>query len=481
MALATKILRLPPRTALSFVRHGSGKSGRGSVAVIGAGITGVTTARALNERGFDVTVFDRHRMSAMETSYANGGQLSASNAEVWNSISTIFKGLKWMLRSDAPLLVNPMPSWHKYSWMAEFVAQIPKYKENTVETVRLAIAARQLLLKHAEQYGIECNFEHRGILHFYKGEADYRHAEQVNELYREGGLERFAVSPSEIGDIEPALDGSKYFGGFFTPSDFTGDIHRYTAGLAKGIEKEGVTFRCGIDVGRVQRLAVRKGGVDVVLGDPSDTFEGPTFYGKSTTVPAEVPEVLSFDNVVVCAGVRSRDLASQLGDRVNIYPVKGYSITVNMNEDDEQSRSAAPWVSLLDDEAKIVTSRLGPGRFRIAGTAEFNGYNRDIRHDRIVPLVHWCNSHFPSLSTEDITPWSGLRPMMPTMLPRIGAGVAPGVFYNTGHGHLGWTLAAATAELVAESVTVQQQEGHTGRTFTFDCNRNTLAAALGKA
>ena len=103
-------------------------------------------------------------------------------------------------------------------------------------------------------------------------------------------------------------------------------------------------------------------------------------------------------------------------------------------QDDEQSRDAAPWVSLLDDEAKIVTSRLGPRRFRIAGTAEFNGYNRDIRHDRIVPLVNWCNTHFPGLSTEDITPWSGLRPMMPSMLPRIGAGVAPGVFYNTARG-----------------------------------------------
>lgn len=422
----------------------------------------------------------------METSFANGGQLSASNAETWNSIATILKGMKWMLQSDAPLLVNPWPSWHKYSWMAEFVSQIPYAKENTVETVRLAIAARELLLKHAETYNVDCNFEHRGILHFYGNEKDYRHAEKVNELYREGGLERYAVSPSEMADIEPGLSPTAYYGGFFTPSDFTGDIHRYTTGIAKGIEKEGVTFRCGIDVGRVQRLATRPGGgVDVVLGDPSSTFEGPTFYGKSKKPTVGLrdaePETLSFDNVVVCAGVRSRDLASQLGDRVNIYPVKGYSITVNMNDDDEQSRNSAPWVSLLDDEAKIVTSRLGPGRFRIAGTAEFNGYNRDIRHDRIVPLVSWCNNHFPGVSTEDITPWSGLRPMMPSMLPRIGAGVAPGVFYNTGHGHLGWTLSAATAEMVAEVVAAQQTEGHRGRTFTFSCNHNSLFAALGKA
>merc|ERR1719393_307587 len=102
------------------------------MAVIGAGVTGVTTARALMARGFDVTVFDRHRYAAMETSFANGGQLSASNAEVWNSWTTVFKGLKWMLQRDAPLLVNPTPSWHKFSWMTEFLAQIPNYKANTI-------------------------------------------------------------------------------------------------------------------------------------------------------------------------------------------------------------------------------------------------------------------------------------------------------------------------------------------------------------
>jgi len=132
---------------------------------------------------------------------------------------------------------------------------------------------------------------------------------------------------------------------------------------------------------------------------------------------------------------------------VNIYPVKGYSITVNMHE--EASQNAAPWVSLLDEKAKIVTSRLGADRFRIAGTAEFNGANYDIRADRVKPLVDWCRSNFPGVSTEDVTPWAGLRPMMPNMVPRLGQGCAANVFYNTGHGHLGWTLSAATAETVS--------------------------------
>jgi D-amino-acid dehydrogenase len=139
-----------------------------------------------------------------------------------------------------------------------------------------------------------------------------------------------------------------------------------------------------------------------------------------------------------------------VGDHVNVYPVKGYSITVNL--DDEISRNSAPWVSLLDDRAKIVTSRLGLDRFRVAGTAEFNGFNRDIRSDRVEPLINWVRRHFPNVSTARVIHWAGLRPMLPSMLPRVGRGKRPGVFYNTGHGHLGWTLSAATAEGVAHAI-----------------------------
>mmetsp|Transcript_39046 Transcript_39046/g.123001 ORF Transcript_39046/g.123001 Transcript_39046/m.123001 type:complete len:174 (-) Transcript_39046:280-801(-) len=142
---------------------------------------------------------------------------------------------------------------------------------------------------------------------------------------------------------------------------------------------------------------------------------------------------------------------------------------------DEASQRAAPWISLLDDKAKIVTSRLGPDRFRIAGTAEFNGYNYDIRQDRIDPLIRWCEDNFPDLSTVSVTPWAGLRPMMPSMVPRVGAGAQPGVFYNTGHGHLGWTLSAATAEMVAEAVLAQERAGHKGRFFSFASNADSGA------
>ncbi|HPU20599.1 MAG TPA: D-amino acid dehydrogenase [Alicycliphilus sp.] len=399
-----------------------------SIAVIGGGITGVTSAYALARRGFSVTLFEQHRYAAMDTSFANGGQLSASNAEVWTHGSTILKGLKWMLRGDAPLLVNPRPTWHKLSWFAEFIAHIPKYRENTIATARMAIAARQHLFAWAEAEGVEFDLKKQGILHIYRDRKGFDHAGDVSRLLAAGGLERRAVTPEEMRQIEPTLAGD-FYGGYFTESDSTGDIHKFTTGLAAAFERHGGHCLFGAQVRGVASNAV----------------------GASVDFECDgAAERRHFDAVVVCAGIGSRALAAQLGDRINIYPVKGYSITVNLL--DQPSQQAAPTVSLLDDETKLVTSRLGQDRFRVAGTAEFNGANRDIRADRIQPLINWVNQCFPDVSTRQVVPWAGLRPMTPSMLPRVGPGARPNVFYNTGHGHLGWTLSAATADMLADMV-----------------------------
>ena len=255
------------------------------IAVIGGGITGVTTAYALARRGLQVTLLERHRYAAMETSFANGGQLSASNAEVWNHTSTVLKGLKWMLRSDAPLLVNPKPSWHKLSWFAQFIASISKYEHNTVQTARLAIAARSHLFAWAQEEGIDFDLKKQGILHIYRSKAGFDHAARVTELLARGGLARRAVTPQEMRAIEPTLAG-QYHGGFFTESDSTGDIHKFTVGLAAAAQRLGVQVRYDSQVQRLQAdgerasvTVLREGGGGV--------------------------EQLHFDGLVVCAAAIS--------------------------------------------------------------------------------------------------------------------------------------------------------------------------------
>jgi D-amino-acid dehydrogenase len=210
-----------------------------SIAVIGGGITGVTTAYALAKRGFAVTLFEKNRYAAMETSFANGGQLSASNAEVWTHWSTILKGVKWMLKSDAPLLVNPKPSWHKLSWFAEFISNIPNYRANTIETARLAVAAREHLFAWAQAEGVDFDLKKEGILHIYRDKKGFDHAGKVSELLAAGGLPRRAVTPSEMKAIEPTLAGT-FYGGYFTESDSTGDIHKFTFGMAAASARMGV-------------------------------------------------------------------------------------------------------------------------------------------------------------------------------------------------------------------------------------------------
>jgi D-amino-acid dehydrogenase len=398
------------------------------VVVVGGGITGVTSAYALAQQGLLVTLIEKNRYPGMETSYANGGQLSASNAEVWTHPSTILKGLKWMLKSDAPLLMNPAPTWHKLSWMAEFVAAIPKYKDNTIATAQLAIESRAHHFAWAKAEGIDFDHKPEGILHIYRDKKGFDHAGEVSKLLAQGGLPRRAVTPDEMKAIEPTLQG-QYHGGYFTESDSTGDIHKFTFGLAKACERLGVKI---LTEHQVLKVASN---------------------GQTATVQVQhagQTETLNFDGIVICAGVHGRGLAAQLGDRLNIYPVKGYSITVGLH--DAASQAAAPQVSLLDDETKLVTSRLGADRFRVAGTAEFNGIDLNIRADRIKPLVNWVNACFPGVDTRRVEPWAGLRPMMPNMLPRVGAGKKANVFYNTGHGHLGWTLSAITAHQLAGHV-----------------------------
>ena len=374
--------------------------------VIGGGISGVTTAYYLAREGYDVTVVERERYTGMMTSYANGGQLSASNAETWNSWSNVRKGIKWLFQEDAPLKINLKPEPAKIGWMARFLANIPNREKNTVETCRMALRAHDYYRAIADEESIEFDRVEKGILHIYRNERDLQHARRVNELYKQAGLDRREVTAQEMRAIEPALEQSEtaFAGGFYNEQDFTGDIHLFCRNLARTLKYK--------------------------------------YNTKFLKLPATIYDIESWSSrgvVVICAGVDSPALARYVGDKLPIYPVKGYSITVH-----EPAR--APWVSLLDDETKIVSARLGESRFRAAGTAEFAGENFDIKHARIKPLLDWTQTLFPQMNTEYVTPWTGLRPMTPSMMPIVCQSKKnKNVYYNTGHGHLGWTLSAYTA------------------------------------
>ena len=380
--------------------------------VVGAGITGVTTAYYLAKAGYEVNIYDARKYPAMATSYANGGQLSASNAEVWNSWRSVYKGAKWLFKADAPLKINPFPKLEKYSWFFKFIREIPNAELNTQKTCEMALSAHTLYKKIAEEEDIEFDKVEKGILHIYTDKAEFENATRVNKIYQRAGLNRWQVSPQECLDIEPALvPPPTLLGGFYNDTDFTGDIHKFCVELEKVLEtKYGVEYiRCTVKD----------------LREDLREHRGP---------------------VVVCAGVDSRQLAKTIGDDLPIYPVKGYSITIH-------NPGVAPWTSMLDAEAKIVTARLGEDRLRVAGTAEFNGYNTDIIQKRIKPLVDWSNRIFPGICTENITPWAGLRPMTPNMMPIVKQSKSSQrIFYNTGHGHLGWTLSAFTAREIVNKI-----------------------------
>lgn len=405
------------------------------VAVIGAGIAGTTTAYALLKKGYKVTIIDSRRYPAMATSYANGGQLSASNAETWNTPKNVMNGIKWMFKPDAPLLFNPSPEIQKYKWMMGFLWATLKgeHKKNTLETIDMAKKARETYFKIAEDEGIEFELLKKGILRFYDSEKEFKLDQAKKSWLDQEGMEWDTLTTEEVKELEPAFKNNanyeKIVGGIYTKSDASGDIHKFCTNLERVlVEKYSANLQLNTTVEYISR---QKGELVLTMRKENEIMND------------------SFDNVVICAGVGTQSFASRLGDKMNIYPVKGYSITIDLK--DEISKSCAPSVSLIDQPVKIVASRLGD-RFRVAGTAELAGINTDIRQNRIRPLLDWVEKYFPNVSTETYTPWAGLRPMTPNMMPITSESRMKGVFYHAGHGHLGWTLSAETANQVVAKI-----------------------------
>ncbi len=406
------------------------------VIVLGAGIVGTASAWFLQKAGHDVTVIDRQPGAAQETSFANGGQISVSHAEPWANPSAPLKLLKWLGREDAPLLFRLRPDWLQWRWGLSFLRECTPARtaHNIRQIVTIAEYSRQTLQAVRAETGIAYDCEARGILHFYTDEAEFRQSLAAAKLMRELGVPRNTIDADEVVRIEPALAAirHKIAGGDFTATDESGDIYKFTTGLAQHCVQAGVQFRFDT---QVTRLLTEGSGAAAKISAVEVIDE----HGRH--------QLLRADSFVIAMGSFSQPLAKSVGIDLMLYPGKGYSATYQVRDPER-----APQVSLTDDGHKLVISRLGD-RLRVAGTAELNGYTRELNPVRCEAITHRTRELFPNACDYDNPQyWTGLRPLTPSNVPYIGKTKFANLYLNTGHGTLGWTMGCGSGKAIADIV-----------------------------
>ena len=400
------------------------------VLVLGAGVIGTTTAWYLAQANHEVTVVDRRDGAGEETSFANGGQISVCHAEPWANPEAPLKILQWIWRDDAPLLFRLRMDPGQWTWGARFLweCQPGRTRRNIRDIVKLSLYSRASLQALREATGIEYDALQRGILHYYTERAVFESAVKAAGLMQEYGLDREVKTVDEAIAIEPALAQARgrIVGATYTSTDESGDAYKFTQGLARLAEAKGVTF-----LPRHTILGARHAGgalEGVVVRHAS---------GEERTLKA--------DAYVVALGSYSPLFTRPLGVDLPIYPAKGYSASIPIID-----ASRAPTVSLTDDEAKIVFTRLGD-RMRIAGTAELSGYSTELNTVRCEALTRRAREIFPGAADYGkATFWTGLRPSTPSNVPIVGRSPIANMYLNTGHGTLGWTMACGSGRALAD-------------------------------
>lgn len=427
--------------------------------VLGAGIIGISTAWHLAERGHRVTVVERQSDAAMETSFANAGQISVSYCEPWANREAPLKALQWMFSKEAPLLFRPQnpfgPGWRQYAWGLQFLAQCNDraFERNVQQLVALGAYSHTALKELVAATGIGYQRLERGIAHYFTDQHAFDNAAQSAALMARYGVDRKVVSREELLRIEPSLAhfGPRIAGGTYTASDESGDACTFTQALAAQCAQRGVEFLYGH---RVERINVAAGLVQSVLVRP---------VLKGDRASAAAAKVLVADHVVVACGSFSAPLLRSVGVDLPIYPGKGYSATFKILNAD-----AAPLASTIDDAKKIAITRLGD-QIRVAGTIEVGGY--DLTLDS--PLAR-ARCQMLSRRVEEVWPgmcdtrteeqggqpqfWAGLRPATPTNIPFIGQTKVRGLWVNAGHGTLGWTHGAGSGKALAELMDGRQPD-----------------------
>jgi D-amino-acid dehydrogenase len=408
------------------------------VLVLGGGVIGVTAAWYLAQDGHDVTVVDRHAGPALETSFANGGQISASYAEPWANPDAPLKILKWLGQEDAPLLFRLRADWRQWRWGLQFLVEcLPsRTRHNTVQCLNLALYSRACLQELRAQTGIEYDHLERGILQFYTDAQEFDQGVAAAELMRRYGCDRDIRNVDECVAIEPALAQcrDRLAGGIYTATDESGDAQAFTTGLAGLAATRGVKFHFGVTIDRI-----------VIQGDRVASVRVHDADGRF--------DVMAADAYVLALGSYSAFLLEPIRVPCNVYPAKGYSATIRVG-----SHGGAPTVSLTDLAWKIVLTRLGD-RLRVAGTAELNGWNKTLNQTRCEALTRRTFELFPDAGERDgVQYWTGLRPATPSNVPLIGRTRYGNLFLDTGHGTLGWTMACGSGRALSDVIAGRKPE-----------------------
>ena len=407
------------------------------ILVLGAGVVGTTTAWYLQKQGHQVTVVDRQNQAGLETSYANGGQISVSHAEPWANPSAPLKVMKWLFQPDAPLLFRPRLDPAQWRWALSFLGQCTSARaaHNIRQMVNLGTYSRSQLQALRNEAGIEYNHLEKGILHFYTNPAEFDGAMEPTRIMQDLGCDRQIIDADRAVELEPALKPirNRIAGATYTSEDESGDARMFTQNLAKRCAEAGVEFRYGTEILGFERAGERVLGIQTLRDGHHETLRA--------------------DAYVLSMGSFSAALASQLGIFLNIYPAKGYSISVPVKNEE-----AAFNVSLTDDEYKLVYSRLGD-RMRVAGTAELNGYSRKLNYTRCRAIVRRTAEVMPEAGYWDQAEfWTGLRPATPSNVPYIGKSHFANLYLNTGHGTLGWTHSCGSAAALADIIDGRKPE-----------------------
>ncbi len=405
------------------------------VIVLGSGVIGTTTAWYLAQRGARVTVLDRQPAAALETSYANAGQVSPGYSTPWAAPGIPLKAMKWLLQRHAPLSIRPDGSLFQWRWMLEMLRNChpERYSVNKERMMRLSEYSRDSLRALRSDTGLAYEERSRGTLQLFRTQAQFDAAARDIAVLEACGVPYELLDAARVADAEPALAqaGGKLAGGLRLPNDETGDCHLFTTRLAEMARAAGVDFRFGVDVRELLTAGGSVTGVRVGSGSQS--------------------EVLAADRYVLAFGSYSRPMAASLGLDLPVYPVKGYSLTVPLTD-----ASAAPVSTVLDETYKVAVTRFDD-RIRVGGMAELGGFDLRLNPRRRETLELVVRDLFPGsgdLARAEF--WTGLRPMTPDSTPIVGATAYPELYLNTGHGTLGWTMACGAGQLVADLVSGRQ-------------------------